>query len=137
NIISLSGLILGVGMMIDNSIIVIDNIIQHYERNKNKETSNNTLQTTNNEPSSSPPSVSGLPSSDSSSPLSSACISGTNEVIRPLISSVLTTCAVFVPLVFLSGISGALFYDQAMAVSIGLGVSLLVSFTLIPVYFRI
>ena len=139
NIISLSGLILGVGMMIDNSIIVIDNIIQHYERHKTQDnetqdnpegTSNNKQQTTNNEPSTS---VSGLRSST----LSSACISGTNEVIRPLISSVLTTCAVFVPLVFLSGISGALFYDQAMAVTIGLGVSLLVSFTLIPVYFRL
>ena len=104
NIISLSGLILGVGMMIDNSIIVIDNIVQYREKG-------NTV--------------------------FKACIKGTNEVIRPLISSVLTTCAVFVPLVFLSGISGALFYDQAMAVVIGLGVSLLVSFTLIPVYFRL
>ncbi len=104
NIISLSGLILGVGMMIDNSIIVIDNIVQYREKGDR---------------------------------VFKACIKGTNEVIRPLISSVLTTCAVFVPLVFLSGISGALFYDQAMAVAIGLAVSLLVSFTLIPVYFRL
>lgn len=104
NIISLSGLILGVGMMIDNAIIVIDNIVQY--RNKGNSVFN-------------------------------SCIKGTNEVIRPLISSVLTTCAVFVPLIFLSGITGALFYDQAMAVAIGLGVSLLVSFTLIPVYFRL
>ena len=113
NIISLSGLILGVGMMIDNSIIVIDNIVQHREKSKEQVSSN------------------------TKSKLEKACIDGTKEVIRPLISSVLTTCAVFVPLIFLSGISGALFYDQAMAVAIGLGVSLLVSFTLIPVYFRI
>ncbi|MFW6042990.1 MAG: efflux RND transporter permease subunit [Marinilabiliaceae bacterium] len=104
NIISLSGLILGVGMMIDNSIIVIDNITQHLERGEN---------------------------------LSPACIKGTNEVIRPLISSVLTTCAVFVPLIFLSGVSGALFYDQAMAVAIGLTASLLVSITLIPVLYHL
>ncbi len=103
NVISLSGLILGVGMMIDNSIIVIDNIIQKLER--------------------------GLP-------LETACVVGTNEIIAPLLSSVLTTCSVFLPLVFLSGITGALFYDQAMAISIGLGTSFLISITLIPVIFK-
>ena len=104
NIISLSGLILGVGMMIDNSIIVIDNITQHIERGH---------------------------------PLHEACIKGTNEVIRPLISSVLTTCAVFVPLIFLSGIAGALFYDQAIAVASGLTASLVVSITLIPTLYHL
>ncbi len=104
NIISLSGLILGVGMMIDNSIIVIDNITQHIERGH---------------------------------PLYEACIRGTNEVIRPLISSVLTTCAVFIPLIFLSGIAGALFYDQAIAVASGLAASLVVSITLIPALYHL
>ncbi len=103
NIISLSGLILGVGMMIDNAIIVIDNITQ-------KITAGNTLV--------------------------KACIKGTNEIITPLISSVLTTISVFVPLLFLSGITGALFYDQAIAISVGLGSSLLVSIILIPVLFK-
>lgn len=105
NIISLSGLILGVGMMVDNSIIVIDNIAQYYESKKTG--------------------------------VLKACVKGANEVIRPLISSVLTTCAVFVPLIFLSGISGALFYDQAMAVTIGLFASLIVSVTLIPVLYNL
>ncbi|TAJ08606.1 efflux RND transporter permease subunit [Marinilabiliaceae bacterium JC017] len=104
NIISLSGLILGVGMMIDNSIIVIDNITQRMDRGEK---------------------------------LAEACIRGTNEVIRPLISSVLTTCAVFLPLLFISGISGALFYDQAIAVTIGLFVSLIVSITLLPTLYRL
>ncbi len=104
NIISLSGLILGVGMMIDNSIIVIDNITQRMERGES---------------------------------LAQSCIRGTNEVIRPLISSVLTTCAVFLPLIFISGIAGALFYDQAVAVAIGLFVSLLVSVTLLPTLYRL
>jgi multidrug efflux pump subunit AcrB len=99
NIISLAGLVLGVGMMIDNSIVVIENITQWIEK--------------------------GLS-------LVNACVKGTNEVITPLISSVLTTCAVFIPLIFLSGISGALFYDQAMAIVIGQGVSLLVGITLLP-----
>ncbi|MGM0635103.1 MAG: efflux RND transporter permease subunit [Bacteroidota bacterium] len=105
NIISLSGLILGVGMMIDNSIIVIDNITQKLEEGKS---------------------------------LFTACAQGTSEIISPLISSVLTTCMVFFPLVFLSGITGALFYDQALAVAIGLVASLLVSIFVIPsIYLQI
>lgn len=99
NIISLAGLILGVGMMIDNSIVVIENITQWIDR--------------------------GLSLPDS-------CVKGTNEVITPLISSVLVTCAVFVPLIFLSGIAGAIFYDQAIAIVIGQGVSLLVGIVLLP-----
>lgn len=104
NVISLSGLILGIGLMIDNSIIVIDNITQYREGGEK---------------------------------LDQACIKGTQEVIRPLISSALTTSAVFIPLIFLSGIAGALFYDQAMAIVIGLGVSLLVSITLLPTVYRL
>lgn len=103
NIISLSGLILGIGLMIDNSIIVIENIIQYREQKHS---------------------------------LTSACVKGANEVVKPLFSSVLTTCSVFLPLSFLSGISGALFYDQAMAITIGLFVSLLVSITLVPLLYR-
>lgn len=99
NVISLAGLILGIGMMIDNSIVIIENITQWIDR--------------------------GLS-------LIEACIKGTGEVITPLISSVLVTCAVFIPLIFLSGISGALFYDQAIAIVIGQGVSLLVGITLLP-----
>ncbi len=104
NIVSLSGLILGVGMMIDNAIIVIDNIHQYRER--------------------------GLS-------LHQACVRGTNEVFRPLLSSVLTTCAVFIPLIFIGNIAGAIFFDQAIAVTIGLFVSLIVSTTLLPVYYNI
>ncbi len=104
NIISLSGLVLAVGMMIDNSIIVIDNIDQYIRKKEN---------------------------------LENACIKGANEVIRPLISSALTTSAVFIPLIFLSGISGALFFDQALAITIGLVVSFMVSVTLLPMLYRL
>lgn len=102
NVISLSGLILGVGMMVDNSIIVIDNIRQRHN--------------------------SGLTLRD-------AVAEGTKEVFTPMLSSVLTTCSVFVPLIFLSGIAGALFYDQAVAVTIALFSSLAVSVLVIPVYY--
>ncbi|MEN9443919.1 MAG: hypothetical protein RIS47_809 [Bacteroidota bacterium] len=102
NIVSLSGLILGVGMMIDNAIIVIDNISFYLKQGQT---------------------------------LADACVKGTQQVITPLISSMLTTCAVFVPLVFINGMAGALFYDQALAITIGLTASLIVSITLIPVLF--
>ena len=104
NIISLSGLALGLGMLIDNAIIVIDNITR-----KRKE--GNTI--------------------------IEACISGVNEVMAPLISSVLTTLAVFIPLIFLNGLSGALFYDQAISVAIILGTSLCVAFVLLPLLYRV
>ena len=104
NTISLAGLIMGVGMMVDNAIIVIDNITQHRERGYS---------------------------------LLDACNIGTVEIIRPLISSVLTTCAVFIPLIFLGDIAGALFYDEAMAVTIGLLVSLAISITIIPVLYHL
>ncbi|MFI3322337.1 MAG: efflux RND transporter permease subunit [Rikenellaceae bacterium] len=102
NIISLSGLVLGVGMMVDNSIIVIDNIMQKWQK--------------------------GLPLKD-------AIAKAVGEVFTPMLSSVLTTCSVFLPLIFLSGVAGALFYDQAMAVTIALFSSLFVSVLVIPVYF--
>lgn len=102
NIISLSGLALGIGMLIDNAIIVLDNITRKREE--------------------------GLS-------LFEACVAGVNEVMGALISSVLTTLAVFVPLVFLSGISGALFFDQAVAVAAILSVSLAVAFILLPMLY--
>ncbi len=102
NIISLSGLILGVGMMVDNSIIVIDNIVQRWETGVG---------------------------------LKDAVSRAVGEVFTPMLSSILTTCSVFLPLIFLSGVSGALFYDQAMAVTIALFSSLLVSVLVLPVYF--
>ncbi len=102
NIISLSGLILGVGMMVDNAIVVIDNIEQFINRGF---------------------------------ALHQACVCATREVFAPLLSSVLTTCSVFLPLIFLGGTAGALFYDQALAVTTALLSSLIVSITVIPVFF--
>lgn len=102
NIISLAGLILSVGMMVDNSIIVIDNITQRWERG-------NTLE--------------------------NAVAIGSGEVFAPMLSSILTNCAVFVPLVFLSGIAGEIFFDQAVAITVGLFASLLFAVLVIPVYY--
>ena len=102
NIISLSGLIMAVGMMIDNSIIVTENITQYREQGHT---------------------------------LVDACVKGTHEMITPMLSSTLTTIAVFIPLIFISGIAGALFFDEAFSVSAGLMVSYMVSILLLPVIY--
>ena len=54
-----------------------------------------------------------------------------------MLSSVLTTCAVFIPLVFVKGMAGELFYDQAMSVTIVLLTSYVVTVLVIPVYYLI
>lgn len=69
--------------------------------------------------------------------LTEACIKGTNEVMSPVLSSVFTTIAVFLPLVFLSGIAGAIFFDQAFAVSVGLLVSYATGIILLPVLYHL
>ncbi len=104
NVVSLTGLILASGMMIDNSIIVTDNIGQYRRR--------------------------GLTLDD-------ACVVGTKEVTAPMLSSVLTTISVFVPLIFMSGIAGAIFFDQAFSVTVGLLVSYITGITFLPVLYKI
>ena len=104
NIISLSGLILAEGMMIDNAIIVTENITQYRDMGYN---------------------------------VDDACIRGTNEVITPMLSSSLTTIAVFFPLVFISGIAGAIFYDEAFSVTVGLIASYITGIILLPVLYKI
>lgn len=104
NIISLAGLLLGVGMMTDNTIILVDNITARWMRGEE---------------------------------LRRAVLRGTGEVAGPMLSSVLTTCAVFIPLVFVKGMAGELFYDQAMSVTIVLLTSYVVTLLVIPVYYLI
>ena len=104
NIISLSGLIFGVGLTIDNAIIVLDNIRQHRQTNEG---------------------------------LEDAVVHGVTEVVRPLVSSTLTTLSVFVPLIFLRGVAGVLFFDQAVSIAVAMMCSLAFAFVVLPVlYFR-
>ena len=102
NVISLSGLILAVGMMIDSSIIVTENISQYREKGFS---------------------------------LKRACAAGTTEMITPMLSSSLTTIAVFVPLIFMSGIAGAIFMDQAFSITVGLMISYVTGIMLLPVLY--
>ena len=104
NVVSLTGLILALGMMIDSSIIVTDNIGQYRQK--------------------------GLSIDD-------ACVKGTNEVIAPMLSSAFTNIVAFVPLVFLSGMAGAIFFDQAFSVTVGVLVAYFTGIILLPVLYKI
>ncbi len=99
NVMSLGGLALATGLVVDDSIVVLESIAKARER--------------------------GLGILD-------AAIQGTREVSMAVVASTLTTIAVFLPLVFVEGIAGQLFRDQALTVAIAIAVSLLVSMTLIP-----
>lgn len=99
NIMSLGGIALAIGMLVDNAIVVLENITRYREQ--------------------------GL------SPLEAAK-KGASEVSMAITASTLTTVAVFFPLVFVDGVAGQLFKDQALTVTYALLASLLVALTLIP-----
>ncbi len=99
NIMSLGGIALAVGLLVDNSIVVLENIVRKKEQ--------------------------GLD-------VLNAARRGTSEVATAVIAATLTTVAVFFPMVFVSGIAGQLFRDQALTVTFALLFSLLVALTLIP-----
>jgi HAE1 family hydrophobic/amphiphilic exporter-1 len=99
NIMSLGGIALGVGMLLDNSIVVLENIARHRQKGQDPVL---------------------------------AARRGASEVGTAVIASTLTTIAVFFPLVFVRGISGQLFRDQALTVTFALLASLVVALTLIP-----
>ena len=99
NIMSLGGLALGIGMLVDNSIVVLENVQRYREE--------------------------GL------SPLESAR-KGASEVGRAVIAATLTTICVFLPIVFVEGVAGQLFRDQALTVTFSLVASLVVALMLIP-----
>ena len=99
NIMSLGGIALATGLLVDNAIVVLENIARYKEQ--------------------------GLSVIDAAS-------KGTKEVSGAIIASTLTTLAVFVPLIFVEGVAGQLFADQAMTVAFALIASLFVALTLIP-----
>ena len=99
NIMSLGGVALGVGMLVDNSIVVLE-AVDRYRK--------------------------------PGTPLRDAVYAGTSEVSMPVTASTLTTVAVFLPLVFVEGIAGQLFRDQALTITYSLLASLAVAITVIP-----
>ncbi len=99
NIMSLGGLALGVGMLVDNSIVVMESIFRCREEGDEWVAS---------------------------------VIRGVDEVGGAVVSSTLTTVAVFFPIVFVEGIAGQIFGDLSLAVVFSLLASLLVSLYFIP-----
>lgn len=99
NIMSLGGLALGVGMLVDNAIVVLESITRCREEGDEA----------------------GL-----------AAVRGVSEVSGAIVASTLTTVAVFAPIVFVHGIAGQIFGDQAVTVVSALLVSLLVAVLFIP-----
>lgn len=100
NIISITGLALAIGLLVDNSIVVSESIANQLEKGKSR---------------------------------FQAALDGTNEVGGALLGSTLTTIAVFIPILGLTGFAGTVARDLALTISIAIGFSFFASIILIPV----
>lgn len=99
NMISLSGLAVGVGMLVDNSVVVIENIYRLRGKGYTA---------------------------------AQAAVSGASQVAAAITSSTLTTVCVFLPIVFIEGITRQLFTDMALTIAYSLLASLIVALTVVP-----
>ena len=100
NTMTFGGLALGVGMIVDASIVVLENAFRHMEKGKSRMV---------------------------------AAIEGSEEVWSAILASILTHIAVFVPLLFLTGVSSVMFVQLAVVVMFSLLMSLFVAVTIVPV----
>ncbi|OHB68622.1 MAG: hypothetical protein A2Y77_15605 [Planctomycetes bacterium RBG_13_62_9] len=99
NIMTLGGLALGIGMLVDNAIVVLENIYRLRETGE---------------------------------PLEDAAVDGAAEVTAAVVASTLTTLVVFLPLVFMRGMSGVMFKQLSIVVTFSLLCSLAAALTLVP-----
>jgi len=99
NQMSFGGLALGVGMIVDDAIVVIENIVRHRRSGQSMQAS---------------------------------AIIGTKQVTGAVIASTLTTCVIFLPVVFMQTLTGAMFKQLALVVAFSLMCSLLAAMTLVP-----
>jgi len=99
NMISLSGLALGIGMLVDNSIVVIENIYRIRKEG---------------------------------GAVKYAAVVGTDQVTGAIVASTITTVCVFLPIVFVDGLTKQLFVDLALTILYTLGASLIVALTFVP-----
>jgi HAE1 family hydrophobic/amphiphilic exporter-1 len=100
NTMTFGGLALGVGMIVDAAIVVLENTHRHLEMGKDRMT---------------------------------AAIEGAEEVWSAILASTLTHIAVFIPLLFLTGVSSVLFTQLSIVVMFSLSMSLFVAVTIVPV----
>ena len=99
NVISMSGLAIGIGMLVDNSIVVIENIYRLRSEGV---------------------------------PVKVAAVQGVREVAGAITASTLTTVCVFVPILFVEGVTRQIFMDMVLTVTYSLLASLIVAMTVIP-----
>ncbi len=99
NVMSLGGIALATGMVVDNAIVVLENTRRLRDLGYG---------------------------------VIEAAVKGTSEVGMAITASTFTHIAVFLPLVFVEGIAGQLFSDQALTVTFAMLISLFVAVTLIP-----
>ena len=99
NLMTLGGLALGIGMLLDNSIVVLENIYRLREKGMNAK---------------------------------EAAINGAREVTAPIIASTLTTLVVFLPLIFVRGMSGVMFQQLSYVIAFSIFCSLFTALTLVP-----
>ncbi len=99
NIMSLGGLALAIGLLLDSAIVVLESIARKREAGLER---------------------------------ARAARAGAAQVATAITASTLTTVAVFLPMVFVEGVAGQLFADQALVISGTLGIALLVALSLIP-----
>ncbi len=99
NLMTLGGLALGIGMLVDNAIVVLENIFRLRESGFDAE---------------------------------GGAVDGCQEVMPAVIASTLTTLVVFIPLIFVRGMSGVMFKQLSYVVAFALTCSLLVALSLVP-----
>ena len=100
NLMTLGGLALGVGMMVDSSVVVLENIFRHNEEHGEA--------------------------------AAVAAVNGTSEVTSAVIAGTVTTLVIFLPLIFVQGVSGVLFKELAYVIMFSLACALLVSLSVVP-----
>ncbi|MFO7660718.1 MAG: efflux RND transporter permease subunit [Candidatus Cloacimonadaceae bacterium] len=99
NIMTLGGLALGVGMLLDNSIVVLENIYRLREKGMSQR---------------------------------EAAINGSQEVAAPIIAATITTLVVFLPLIFMRGMSGVMFKQLSYVIAFSILCSLATALTIVP-----
>lgn len=104
NIITMSGLVLGVGMMVDNSIVVLESCFRAMDKQQDK----------------------------GALGYAKAALEGTNIVVASIVGSTVTTCVVFIPLVFLNGMSGQMFGAMGYTIVFCMCASLLSAIAIVP-----
>lgn len=99
NLMTIGALALGVGQLLDNSIVVLENVFRHRELGKEPK---------------------------------EAAIIGADEVTSPIIASTLTSVVVFLPMIFMQGMTGLMYRQLAFVVVFALICSLVTALTMVP-----